>query len=61
MGSIKEVCQDLDDLVAEFFCVTQDLFESQHDMQRLISEGLILMAKVTTSICRVIGAHFPVA
>lgn len=45
-SALKEVCQELDQIIADFFTVTQDLTESQHEMNRLIADGLLHMAKV---------------
>ena len=45
-SALKGICKNIDDTLADFFCVAQELMESQHEMNKLLSDGHILLAKV---------------
>ena len=45
-SALKDICLHLDNVVSEFFVIAQDLADTQTEVNQLLSDGFILMAKV---------------
>ena len=56
MGSMKEICQKLDEIVDEFFTVQQELLSQQYLLEQRLKDAFFLMSKVRMK-CGVVIYH----
>ena len=49
-SALKDICLHLDNVVSEFFGIAQELSDTQTEINELIADGCILMAKVRLNL-----------
>ena len=49
MSEIKKICEELDDIVLEYFHSLDEIYRFQSQLELNMKDGLLLMAKVDQS------------